>query len=117
MNDYRPIIALAIFAASVVPAFAELSALDALSLYRKKDAAISLFINGLGQGYSWVNTDLAFANRRRLFCIPHTLVLTVDQQIDIVDRHLKRIPADGELPVGAVLLAALKETFPCPNSN
>ena len=100
MNDYRPIIALAIFAASVVPAFAELSALDALSLYRKKDAAISLFINGLGQGYSWVNTDLAFANRRRLFCIPHTLVLTVDQQIDIVDRHLKRIPADGELPVG-----------------
>src|SRR5438874_11075223 len=37
MNDYRPIIALAIFAASVVPAFAELSALDALSLYRKKD--------------------------------------------------------------------------------
>ncbi len=117
MNDYRPIIALAIFCGkrrAGVRRTLCFGRFESLSKKRRGNLSVHQWSR---TGYSWVNTDLAFANRRRLFCIPHTLVLTVDQQIDIVDRHLKRIPADGELPVGAVLLAALKEMFPCPNSN
>ena len=111
---------LAIIAAGTVissPALSELSANDAIDRYRNNDAMLYQYVLGLGSALSWANSELAGSKRHPLFCIPVNVVLTVDQQIDILARHITHTPANGELPVGGVLLFALQEAFPCPVSN
>jgi hypothetical protein len=94
------------------PALAELSAESAIKLYRQKDPQLILFLNGLGQGFDWANTFLE-DGKEPLFCTPRKVALTVDQQVDILARHIQEIPAHGSLPVGGVMLYALRDAFPC----
>ena len=98
----------------VSPAFAELSAEEAVLRYRAKDAMLNMYINGIGNGFSWANAELINSTGRPLFCQPDGLVLTVDQEVDIVSRYIKRIPANGKFDLGGVMLAALRDAFPCP---
>jgi hypothetical protein len=94
------------------PALAELSAESAIELYRQKDPQLILFLNGLGQGFSWANTLLR-DGKEPLFCVPGKVALTVDQQVDILARYIQEIPADASLPVGGVMIHALRDAFPC----
>jgi hypothetical protein len=95
------------------PAAAELSARDSIDKYRKNDPQISLFLNGLLQGFEWANSFLHTANRPEIFCEPEKLALTVNQEVDILNRYIEENPTYSNYPVGAVLLQALRDAFPC----
>lgn len=52
----------------------------------------------------------------KLFCTPASPYLPFERLNDIAMRWANRKSIDADkLPVGLVLLHALKETYPCPN--
>jgi hypothetical protein len=107
-----------LLAAGVVtarPALAEMSGNEMIALFRKGDQreVVEFYLGGLTNGYSWANTALWSEGKTALFCSPERIVLAVDQELDILARHIERVPANGKVPVGLAMLRALREAFPC----
>jgi hypothetical protein len=64
-------------------------------------------------GLTWSNAYLASNHRPLIYCQPLNLTLTAPQLIDMLQH---KVNEDSDLkngPVGAVLLQALLEKFPC----
>jgi hypothetical protein len=99
---------------AVQPARAELSTSEALARYRHGDRDIRIVLSSFALAFSWANGDLRYYKQRQLFCPPPTLAITVEQNVNIIERHLLTMPSDADFPIGQVLLAALKEALPCP---
>jgi hypothetical protein len=95
------------------PAVAEPSAIELIELFRKGDVRTDFYLRGLGNGLSWANAELRTEGKTALFCPPDSTALTVNQEVDIMARHIERIPANGKIAAGGVLLFALQEAFPC----
>src|SRR4051812_44057432 len=104
-------IALAII--SVTPAVAEPFANDVIERYRLGDPGMFAFLAGNVNGLIWANAKLRSNDHVELFCVPPSIDLSVQQAVEILSKHIKEDPAEGELPVGPMLLQSLKETFPC----
>jgi hypothetical protein len=107
-----------VLAAGVVtarPASAEMPGNEMIALFRKGDQreAVEFYLRGLFAGYSWANTVLWSEGKTPLFCEPEKIVLTVDQELDILARHIEHVPANGKVPVGLAMLHALRDAFPC----
>lgn len=107
--------AVALFA-TVGVARAEMSAADAVAGARKKTVLAISIISGVGQGLSWANVELGSRGKPLLFCAPEQMALTWEQEVDVIDRYLKRYPANAEFPVGAVMLYALMDALPCKSN-
>ena len=103
---------------SAKPAFAQksaspkLTANEVVKLFRNGDIYARLLLTGTANAYNWANLSLQAEGKTALFCVPD-IVLTVDQEVDLMVRYIQRYPQIGESPAGAVMLQALKEAFPC----
>ena len=73
----------------------------------------AVYLEGLKDGLIVLNLALARNGAAPLFCLPPTMVLTGDQSDDILMREAKRVPVPDDMPIGTVLLAGLRKTFPC----
>jgi hypothetical protein len=98
---------------TAAPASAEMSANEMIGLFRKGDVRAQFFLRGMGNALSWANTTLLADKQPALFCTPESIVLTVEQEVDIMARHIERVPENGKVPAGGVMLYALREAFPC----
>ena len=108
------LLAMAIFGQ---PASAEdqASARQAIANYKQGDRVVAIGIREFVDGLNWANADLRHSNAKEIYCLPDKLILTTDQEVDIVERYLEKAPNVGEFPIQAGLLMALKDTFPCPH--
>lgn len=81
----------------------------------KDEVATMVYIRGLGEGITWANT----AATKKLFCTPAKLALGVDNFVDTLNRQIDNLKHSWpqskleEMPIGALLLRGLIETFPC----
>jgi hypothetical protein len=98
---------------TAAPASAEMPANEMIALFRKGDVRSQFFLRGMGNALSWANTTLLTDKQPALFCVPESIVLTVEQEVDIMVRHIDRVPENGKLAAGGVMLYALREAFPC----
>jgi len=108
-----------LFAVSAAQAKAELTVKEYKERMASSDAAViattRAFINGLGVGIGWANTD----SKVKLFCQPGKLALEVQNFIDIINSEIET--ASTFMPqesldksfIGLVLLRGLEDTFPC----
>ena len=101
-----------------IEASAEMDAKTLLKTYdvaAPKDKEIVLFTLSRTQtGMSWANSALRTQRKEEpLYCVPSNVVLTGEQIVDILRRHLKEDPSAEEVPYGLVMLLALQKTFPC----
>ena len=90
----------------------KLSANEVVKLFRNGDVYARILLTGTTRAYNWANTSLQAEGKTALFCVPD-VVLTVDQEVDLMARYIERYPQSGENPAGAAMLQALKEAFPC----
>lgn len=71
------------------------------------------WVQGVTTGMSWMNSELEFNGKERIFCAPEKLAITTDQYIDILRQYLKTDKTVAKMPLGLAVLISLKETFPC----
>jgi hypothetical protein len=114
-NQMKRLLPLVILSALVTPAAAEISANKLLADFKVKDTTVAkLYLRGLSDAFGWSNTALIHDGSAGLYCPPSTIVLTDDQELDILRRFVEAKPNLGTSPVGMVLLLSLKDAFPCP---
>ncbi len=73
----------------------------------------AVYLDGLKDGLIIFNTALARSGAAPLFCLPPKMALTPDQADDVLMREAKSNPTPDDMPIGIVLLAGLRKTFPC----
>ena len=84
---------------------------------------MNIFIQGLGEGFLWANTELEFNKRPLLYCQPGKLLLGSENYKDILDRQIDEMRKidkkfnEDKYYIGIILLEGLKETFPCKNKQ
>ena len=94
------------------PANSEQTANFFLKRIDTEDARYSLALEHYRNGMAWANSYLKVKGETELYCEPGKLAMTPEQNTDILRRHVKDHPADGNLPAGAALLMAYVATFP-----
>jgi hypothetical protein len=88
-----------------------------------RTVAMEEYIEGLGQGISWANSELGVERRQQLYCGPKNLALQIANYRDMIDRAVaklaKTVPAEklDAMYVGLILMNSLIETFPCTASE
>jgi hypothetical protein len=98
---------------SITPALAEPFANDAIERYRLGDPAMFAFLAGNVNSLIWANNNLHSNNQTELFCVPASVDLSVQQAVETMAERIKENPADGQLPVGSLMLQSLRQSFPC----
>jgi hypothetical protein len=79
-----------------------------------------VYLNGLGDAYKFSNIKLRADHKPPFYCPPPTLVIEVENLVDILDREFARISDSkdkDDAPVSMVLLVGLMNTFPCKSAN
>jgi hypothetical protein len=76
-----------------------------------------IYLDGLSDGLNIFNVILRQEGQAPLFCPPPKMALTTEQADDILRREAKKVVPSDDMPIGIVLLAGLRETFPCGGSN
>lgn len=92
-------------------------ALD-LDEYRKEfseqsNAINSVYIAGVGAGYSWANSMLVAQKQSPFYCQPDKLTLIGANYVNILNKELEAGTYSGSDQVEMVLLFGLIHTFPC----
>jgi len=78
-----------------------------------------IWLDGLYNGLLMASIEMSLNGKGDLFCPPEHMTMTTEQIADILDRYIAKnmgkMPPDPPigLVIGLVLLAAMKETFPC----
>jgi hypothetical protein len=75
--------------------------------------AAKYYIIGIEDGLSWANAELSNRRGINLYCPPGGIALTPDQTIDIMRRFVRAHSGATSDPIGAILLLAFEELFPC----
>lgn len=122
MRFWRSIAAFPLFCLAftlATPVFAEVSAREAIALYRKGNKEISIFVDGLVAGFSWYNADMSQSEQGKLYCLPTKMAITTNQVFSILEKYLESdIPdVETDFPVGVTILFAFKTTFPCQKAK
>ena len=76
-------------------------------------ALMKLYLDGVREGVSIFDAELAVEGRQPLFCMPNNLALTVEQAEDIMMREAEKNTDPDNVPVSLLLVEGLKDTFPC----
>ena len=97
----------------ITPASADPFAGDAIERYRLGDPAMFAFLAGDLNGLVWANTDLRSNHHTELFCVPADVVVSVQQAVEMMSKRIKDNSAQGQVPVGSLMLQVFKDTFPC----
>ncbi len=93
----------------IAPALADVTARDIIAGFRKKDDVILAFWSGLEQGVDTANRAAATP----LYCPQPELRLKDRAVVDIMERYLDRLSPDANGAPPDVLIAALRDAFPC----
>jgi hypothetical protein len=72
-----------------------------------------LYLDGLKDGFIAANSALVLDGNAPLFCLPPKLALTQEQAEDIMMRQAKSVVPKPDMPISVILLAGLRDTFPC----
>ena len=72
-----------------------------------------LYFDGVKDGLIAFNVALVLDGKSPLFCLPPKMGMTVEQADDIMMRMAETAAPDPHTPISSVLLAGLRETFPC----
>jgi hypothetical protein len=99
---------------SISPARAEGTARQFLDYIDRGESIFLQILNAYANGMNWSNTYLADSGQRKMYCLPQRLAITAEQNAEILRQHLQRMPEIGNFPAGLALLAAYRDTFPCP---
>jgi hypothetical protein len=70
------------------------------------------YISGIYTGLQWANVNAVKAGQPPIFCAPKE-PLEIKQVIQILAKFVSRGRDLEELPVGIVLMTALKDAYPC----
>jgi hypothetical protein len=97
----------------VTPAAAEPFASDAIERYRLGDPAMFAFLAGDLNGLIWANLELQSNHHTGLFCVPADVVVGVQQAVEMMSKRIKDNSAEGQVPVGSLMLLGFKESYPC----
>lgn len=104
--------------------FGAVSAVNALSVnsYRdeKNDEMRTInkaYLAGVRDGIVAVNHALVLEGKKPYFCLSDDQALRFEQAEDILLQEGKKSRSLEHMPVWAVLFEALKNTFPCKESN
>ena len=73
----------------------------------------SIYLSGVSDGLLSENAVLQSEGRLRVFCPPPTLAFTGSQADDILKRAAQEVPKSDQLPIAVLLVAGLKQAFPC----
>ena len=89
------------------------------------NSAFGTYLQGMGDGFFWVNGDLKAHGKQLLYCQPEKLTLGVDNYAQVLESYLptleKNIKSSSQkgwktvddVPLGFALLQALQDAFPC----
>ena len=107
-----------LFCSCLISLSPQARAVDAARLPEfRDDETFKTYLYGVGQGWLWANARLETKNQPKLFCIPLSLSLNIENYLSLLEARIKRLRAQGKLnekmPVEVLLLAALEESFPC----
>ena len=104
----------------IVPgnAAAEFNAVEFLKSYESatgdRQFMYLQYLNGTANGLSWANT---FVGRQypqaKIYCPPKKHAVTATETVTILRRFVAKSPKYGTTPVGAAMLFALKNKWPC----
>lgn len=73
------------------------------------------YIHGAASALEWADVYIRKRQTKSMFCIPTSLALTPQQEIDILKDGIIKRPSIGKHPVGFALLEAYLISFPCSN--
>lgn len=95
-------------------------AMDVQSYEKLKNSSIDIlkvYINGVGYGYSWINSILESQERPPLYCPPRKIALNVENYLAVIDDEIKKAsqPLPPDTPIELILYFGLVESFPCSN--
>ncbi|WP_040301520.1 Rap1a/Tai family immunity protein [Afipia clevelandensis] len=76
-----------------------------------------LYLDGVKGGLMAYNAFAKSHGGQSAFCIPANLALTVEQAEEIMLRRADKTAAKGDMLVSILLLASLRETYPCDKSE
>jgi len=103
-----------------ISAHAEFSAKEMLQSYDKGTvkgkANIVEHLRVIQMGMAYSNSSLKGDHQKPLYCTPEQPSLTGQLLVELVRQQLEKTPSAGNVEVGAVMMAALKRVFPCPDN-
>lgn len=76
-----------------------------------------LHLDGVKSGLMAYNAWSKSHNGQQAFCMPANLALTVEQAEEIMLRRADKTAAKGDMLVSILLLAGLRDTYPCETSQ
>lgn len=111
----RSILSVCFLALAAIPAVASEVRLD--SYRNPKNESFrnfnQLYLDGVKSGLMAYNARIKSQGGQQAFCMPANLVLTVEQAEDIMLRRAEKAAAKGDTLVSILLLAGLRDTYPC----
>lgn len=76
-----------------------------------------LYLDGVKSGLMAYNAWAKSHNAQQAFCLQPNLALTVEQAEDIMLRRADKTAAKGDMLVSILLLAGLRDTYPCDKTE
>ena len=76
-----------------------------------------LYLDGVKSGLMAYNAWAKSHDGQQAFCLPANLALTVEQAEDIMLRRADKTAAKGDMLVSTLLLAGLRDMYPCEKSE
>lgn len=93
------------------------SAAMTIEAYKKEKVSsrdlVDVYITGVAEGYSWLNTYLSTERGQPVYCPPRDLTLNTDNYISIIDSYIEIRNLESDVPVEVALLYGLRHTFAC----
>jgi len=82
----------------------------------KGKANIVEHLRVIQMGMAYSNSSLKGDHQKPFYCTPEQPSLTGQLLVELVRQQLEKTPSAGNVEVGAVMMAALKRVFPCPDN-
>lgn len=82
-------------------------------LQSRDDPEGVLYFTGITVGFAWANARLRQLGEPQLFCAPEHGALNYDQMMNIMSSYIRDHRSTAATPVGATLMLALQEAYPC----
>lgn len=113
----RIAIIIVIILALVTPAVAEMSGKEFKAQMKDSEMVpyVKLYLHGIGCGIGWVNSSLEQDNQKPYFCPPRNLIITEDDEVQMLNEYIDDHPEAAKYPIGLLLLQAYRSAFPCKN--
>lgn len=80
----------------------------------KQSEVFKVYINGVGNGYTWVNGLNKQLGQKVLFCLPQNFSADYENYIKIIDRYLEKSrDVRPDMPIEVILLYGMQKSYPC----